>query len=855
MVFFKNRLKQNEAAGKVSSFWNLSQEQLLSQLKSTPAGLKESEAKERLVKNGSNSILDKKENNTFGLLLSQFKSPIIMILIFATLLSFYLRDIVDAGIILAIILISGLLSFWQENSANNAVAKLLNMVSIKADVLRDNQETSISVEQIVSGDIIMLKAGDIIPADCLLLQSNILFVDESTLTGETYPVEKEVGVLPEQTGLSQRNNSLWMGTHVVSGSATAVVANTGKSTEFGEISERLMVKPAETEFEKGIRSFGFLLMKITGVLVVSIFGINVVLQRPLLESFLFSLALAVGLTPQLLPAIISINLSHGAKKMAKDKVIVKRLASIENFGSMDILCSDKTGTITDGIVKIQAAYDAQGNEREKVFLYAYLNASFETGFLNPIDDAIRSFKKLDIGGYKKLDEEPYDFTRKRLSILFENPEIKDYIMITKGALKNVLAVCTKVELSDGTVTDIAAQQANIERLYEDYSSHGYRTLGVAYKDNCRDPLIERDHETDMTFLGFISLFDPPKQGASETIKTLKKYGVDLKIITGDNKLIAANVMQQLGFSDCRIMTGNELIELSDTELIAKTPDIDVFAEVEPNQKERIIIALRKAGFVVGYIGDGINDVSGLHAADVSISVESAVDVAKEAADIVLLEKNLDVLINGVLSGRITFANTMKYIFMATSANFGNMFSMAGASLFLSFLPLLPKQVLLTNLLTDFPEMTIATDTVDDEMTQKPRRWDMGFIRRFMMTFGLISSIFDYLTFGALLFIAHATQIQFRTGWFMESVISASLIVLVIRSRKPFFKSRPGKYLVLATSAIFVATLLLPYSPLAGPLGFEALPPLFIGMIGVIVALYILTAEIGKRIFYSRIKNR
>ena len=847
--------QQKDAVEKINGFWALDQEKLLVQLDTTPSGLASGEAKSRLLKNGANSILDKKANSTFGLLLSQFKSPIIIILIFATLLSFYLRDVIDASIILAIILISGLLSFWQERGANDAVAKLLNMVSIQADVLRDGQEASISVEEIVSGDIIMLKAGDIIPADSLIIKSNILFVDESTLTGETYPVEKEIGILSEQIGLSQRNNSLWMGTHVVSGSATAVVVNTGKNSEFGKISERLKIKPEETEFEKGIQSFGFLLMKITGVLVVSILGINVLLQRPLLDSFLFSLALAVGLTPQLLPAIISINLSHGAKQMAKDKVIVKRLSSIENFGSMDILCSDKTGTITDGIVKIQATHDAQGAQSDKVFLYAYLNASFETGFLNPIDEAIRGFKKLEISQYKKLDEEPYDFTRKRLSVLVQSPESQDYLMITKGALKNVLEACSTVELSDGSIKDIKDQQALIESLYEDYSSHGYRTLGVAYKNNGKDPLIERDHETDMTFLGFISLFDPPKKDVAETIITLKNYGVALKIITGDNKLIAANVMEQLGFKESKIMTGGELLSLSDEEMVLKTPDVDVFAEVEPNQKERIIMSLRKAGFVVGYMGDGINDVSGLHMADVSISVESAVDVAKEAADIVLLDKNLDVLINGVLSGRTTFANTLKYVFMATSANFGNMFSMAGASLFLSFLPLLPKQVLLTNLLTDFPEMTIATDSVDDEMIQKPRRWDMRFIRRFMLTFGMISSIFDYLTFGALLFIAHASQTQFRTGWFMESVISASLIVLVIRSRKPFFKSRPGKYLVIATSAIFLATLILPYSSLAGILGFEALPPLLIGMIAIIIVLYILTAEIGKRIFYSRIKNR
>jgi Mg2+-importing ATPase len=677
------------------------------------------------------------------------------------------------------------------------------------------------------------------------------------LTGETYPLEKESGILPENTALAQRKNSLWMGTHVISGSGKAVVLTTGKDTEFGKISERLKLRPQETEFERGVKKFGYFLMEITLILVFIIFAINVYLKRPILDSFLFSLALAVGLTPQLLPAIISINLSHGAKFMAKVKVIVKRLASIENFGSMNVLCSDKTGTLTDGVVRLKSTLDIDGNQSEKILLYAYLNATYESGFINPIDEAIRTFKQFDISKYVKIDEEPYDFIRKRLSILLtepdeSSPDGKRQIVITKGALQNVLSVCTKAEMSDGKTVNLADALEKIQKKYEEYSNLGFRTLGIAYKIGI-ESLHEKEHESDMVFLGFITLFDPLKPNIINTINELKALGVDLKIITGDNKLIAANVVSQLGITNGQILAGTELHQMSDNALLKKVSDISIFAEVEPNQKERIIIALKKAGYVVGYMGDGINDASALHAADVSISVDSAADVAKEAADIVLMEKDLNVLINGVKAGRITFANTLKYVFMATSANFGNMFSMAGASLFLTFLPLLPKQILLTNLMTDFPEMTIASDSVDKELIMQPRRWDIGFIRKFMLTFGLISSVFDYITFGVLLFLVKASATQFRTGWFIESVVSAALIVLVIRSRKPFFKSIPGKYLTLTTLLIVVVTFIIPYTPLSSLLGFQPLSVWILFVIVAIVALYILTAEIAKKIFYKIVK--
>ncbi len=831
-------------------FWSVPLLELLQHLQTTPQGLMKEEARQRLLRYGANLLKPKKKSDARTLLLAQFNSPIILILIFAAGLSFFLRNPIDAVIILVIVLVSGFLGFWQERGAVNAVEKLLAIVQIKATVVRNGDSKEVPIEGVVPGDIVSIEASDVIPGDCLLMESKDLFVDEAALTGETFPVEKSIGILTPETPLSQRTNSLLMGTHVVSGSARAVVVRTGKETEFGKVSERLKLRPPETEFERGVRRFGYLLLEITLVLVIAIFGINVFLSRPVLDSFLFALALAVGLTPQLLPAIISINLAHGAKRMALNKVIVKRLAAIENFGSMDVLCSDKTGTLTEGVVKLHSALNVDGQESEKVLLYSFLNAFYETGFRNPIDEAIRKYRPLDLSAFKKLDEIPYDFIRKRLSILVSKNE--GPLMVMKGALPNVLEVCSSAEIAEGRVVDIVTVKEQILQHFAEFSHKGFRTLGVAYRDILPGTFITKEHETGMTFLGFLILFDPPKPGIIETIRQLKQLGVSLKIITGDNRLLAANVSQQVKLLNPHILTGGDLHRMSDEALLQRVHDVDVFAEVEPNHKERIILALKKAGHVVGYMGDGINDASAIHGADVGISVDSAVDVAKEAADIVLLEKDLKVLVQGVREGRMTFANTLKYVFMASSANFGNMFSMAGASLFLSFLPLLPKQILLTNLLTDFPEMTIATDRVDRELVGKPRRWNIQFIRNFMLTFGLLSSVFDYLTFGVLLLILQATTDQFRTGWFLESVISASVTVLVIRTRKPFFRSKPGKYLVVATLFIVGLTLILPFSPLGEIFGFIPLPIPFILFVGIIVGVFMVAAEITKGIFYRKV---
>jgi Mg2+-importing ATPase len=831
----------------IPSFWNLPTEKLLEQLHSSPQGLTTSESQKRLIQYGANSLKQKRKSHTFSLLLNQFKSPIILILMGAAILSSFLGDIINSLIILAIVLFSGLLGFWQERGAADAIAKLLAMVEVKARILRDGKLKDIPLDEVVPGDIVQVSAGDNIPGDCLILESQTLSIDEATLTGETYPVAKNVGVLPTETGLSQRTNSLLIGTHVVSGSATAVVVHTGKMTEFGKISERLKLRPPETEFETGIRKFGYFLLEITLTLVALIFAANVYLQRPVLDSFMFSLALAVGLTPQLLPVIVSINLAHGAKQMAKKQVVVKHLPAIENFGSMNVLCSDKTGTLTDGQVNIKSALDVNGQESDRVLFYAYLNAAMESGYINPIDEAIRSHKSFDISAYQKLGEIPYDFNRKCLSILLAKGDEK--LLVTKGSLINILDICTDVEQEEGKTIELAPMRSQIQQRAEDLGSQGFRILGVAYRQLTTDKLDPKD-ETNLTFLGYLALYDPPKSDIKGTIADLARLGVTLKMITGDSHAVATSIAQQVGLEQTKVLTGSDLQKMSAGALLHQVDQVNVFAEVEPNQKERIIVALKRSGNVVGYLGDGINDASALYAADVGISVDTAVDVAKEAADIVLMQKDLNVLLGGIKSGRTTFANTLKYVFMATSANFGNMFSMAGISLFLPFLPLLPKQILLTNLLTDFPEMTIASDRVDREQVSKPRRWDIRFIRNFMLVFGLLSSVFDYLTFAALLFLLHADQAQFRTGWFMESVISASMIVLVIRTHQSILKSRPSRPLFFATIAIVIITLIFPYTPIAGILGFEPLPLEFLLVLALIVGLYIFCAENVKRVFYQ-----
>jgi len=837
----------------LDTYWNASPEQLLAALHSAAPGLTSAEAEARLQRYGPNSLEARERHTALALLFNQFRSPLILILVFAATVSAFVGEWIDAGIVIAIVVGSAVLGFWQEFSAGNAVARLRSQVTLKANVLRDGRSQSVPAEAIVPGDVVLLSAGSLIPADAVVLEARDFFVNQAVLTGETFPVEKTAARAPADASLAQRTNAVFMGTNVGSGTAQVLVVKTGADTAFGQIAERLTLRPPETEFESGIRRFGYLLTQVMTALVLVVFAVNVFSSKPPVDSLLFAIALAVGLAPELLPAIISVNLAKGAQHMAKHGVIVRTLNAIENLGSMDVLCTDKTGTLTAGVVQLDGAFGADGQASPDVLRAAFLNASFQSGLPNPLDDAIvgkGAEQSLTALPERKVDEIPYDFVRKRLSVVVAGPEGRQRL-ITKGALDGVLSACTEVQVGPSAQPLTDAVHEQIQQHYAEWSRQGFRVLGVATRDLPPQARYARSDEKDLVFSGFLLFLDPPKPGATEAIADLARLGVQLKIITGDNRLVASHVAELVALPVHGLLTGAQINELRDEALWHAAERTTLFAEVDPNQKERIILALRKMGHVVGYLGDGINDAPALHAADVGISVDSAVDVAKEAADFVLLESGLDVLREGIEEGRVTFANTLKYVFTTTSANFGNMFSMAGASLFLPFLPLLAKQILLNNFLSDIPGMTIAGDSVDRELVEKPRRWDIRFIRNFMILFGLVSSVFDYLTFGVLILVIHATPEVFRTAWFIESLLTELVIALVVRTRRPFYRSRPGRWLLLSTIAVTLVTFALPYLPLSGYLGFVPLPPSLLAMVVAITAGYVLASEFAKKQFYKR----
>nr|MBN1228156.1 magnesium-translocating P-type ATPase [Anaerolineae bacterium] len=829
-------------------YWASSTDQLLQQFQATPDGLTGEAARQRLAQYGPNTLKAKDRTDALRLFLEQFKSPIMLILLVATGISAALGDWLDSLIIFLIVLGSAVLSFFQEYSASNAVEELRARVQIRVNSLRDGQVQFIPAEEIVPGDMVLLSAGSLIPADGVVIEATDCFVNQAVLTGETFPVEKKPAPVSLAAGLSDRTNVVFMGTSVRSGTAKALIVQTGAQTAFGQIAETLTLRPPETEFERGIRRFGYLLTELMLVLTIIVFAINVFFQKPALDSLLFSVALAVGLTPQLLPAIINITLAQGSKALAQQGVIVRHLTSIENFGSMDVLCTDKTGTLTVGVVRLDGAVNVEGEPSENVLRLAAINACFQTGLANPLDEAILASGEFDPGALIKVDEIPYDFNRKRLSVVIR--EANEQTLVMKGALNNILAVCSQARIG-GATQALDEIDINIQQRYADWSGQGFRVLGVASKAVRPQERYTQADEQEMIFEGFLLFFDPPKPDVQQTISDLNDLGVQLKIITGDNKLVALHTAEAVGLEVTGALTGAELNTLSDESLWQAVERANLYCEVDPNQKERIILALKKRDHVVGYMGDGINDAPALHTADVGVSVDTAVDVAKDAADFVLMEQSLAVLRRGIELGRTTFANTLKYVFITTSANFGNMFSMAGASLFMPFLPLLPKQILLINFLTDFPAMTIASDAVDREQVTCPRRWDIRFIRDFMVTFGLISSLFDYLTFGLLLLVLHAGQDEFRSGWFVLSIITELLILLVMRTQKPFFRSKPSRALLAAALAVSVVTLLIPYTPLNTSLGLAPIPPTTLLALLGIAALYITASELAKYWFYRQ----
>jgi P-type Mg2+ transporter len=841
----------------LAEYWSIPSDSLLSTLKASKDGLQTADAEQRLKQYGLNTIQAQQQDTALRLLLRQFKSPLVLILIFAAIVSGIVGEWVDASIVLAIVLGSTLLGFVQEYTAGNAVEKLRSQVTIKSNLLRGGQPQMLPSEWAVPGDVVVLSAGSLIPADGIVLDAKDFFVNQAVLTGETFPVEKKPATVAAHASLAERTNCVFMGTSVGSGTARVLIVQTGKATVFGQVAERLRLRPPETEFERGIRHFGNLLTQVMLVMVVIVLAVNVFLAKPILDSLLFTLALAVGLTPELLPAIISITLSHGAQEMAKRGVIVRRLTSIENFGSMDVLCTDKTGTLTEGVVSLDGAVDTAGQPSGDVLRYALLNASYQTGLDNPLDEAIQTAGKkagVDIGSDQKVDEIPYDFVRKRLSVVSANAQ-GQRTLITKGALDNILSICTSLQGADGPHTLDAAARPEIDRQYSAWSEKGFRVLGLATKTvDTRPGAYSPKDENGLSFAGFLLFLDPPKADVQQVIVDLAKRGVQLKIITGDNQKVARHVAEAVNLPLQGVLTGSELNDMHDEALWHLAERTTLFAEVDPNQKERIILALKKTGHVVGYMGDGINDAPALHAADVGISVDTAVDVAKAAADFVLLKKDLNILRQGIDEGRVTFANTIKYILTTISANFGNMFSMAGASMLLSFLPMLAPQILLNNFLSDIPATTIAGDNVDPEMVAIPRRWNTRYIRDYMVLFGLVSSIFDFLTFGTLLFLFRASPEEFRTGWFIESLITELVIALVVRTRHLFFRSRPGRLLLVSTLVFIAITLVLPYLPFISVFGFIPLPaPLMLSMLG-LTGLYVLATELTKKYFYSRMGN-
>jgi len=831
-------------------FWTEPLDATLSRLGASEAGLSSAEAAARLGRFGLNELAPPRRFATLRELLHYLANPLVLILLVASAVSAAFGQVASAIIVALMLVLSVALNFTQAYRSRQAADRLRRQVGQRATVVRDGAPGEVPARLVVPGDLVQLTAGDLVPADARLVSARDLFVNEAALTGESLPREKhsrpEAG---QGRGLDEADNAVFRGTSVVSGLGAAVVVETGAATEFGRVAAALAGRVPETEFERGTRRFGFMILQVVTFLVLFAFLVNALLRRDLLESFLFSVALAVGLTPELLPMIVSVTLASGAVRMARRKVIVKQLAAIENFGSMDILLSDKTGTLTEGQIALDRHVNLRGESDEAVLRLAAVNSTYQAGLRSPMDEAILRHEHPDVARFTRVDEIPFDWERRRLSVVVE--EMGRRLVVTKGAPESVLPQCAQVELDGGAKPFDDAARALADALFRRLGGEGHRVLAVAYRGVGAQPAYGVEDERELTFAGFAAFFDPPHEGVRETLAALRADGVEVKIVTGDNELVTRKVCADVGLDGGQVLLGAEIERMSDPALAAAAERTTVFARVSPIQKNRIVRALHARGHVVGCIGDGINDAPALRSADVGISVENAVDVAKDAADIILLEKRLSVLHDGVVEGRRSFGNIMKYVLMGTSSNFGNMLSMAAASLFLPFLPMLPLQILLNNFLYDCSQVAIPSDRVDRTYMLKPKRWNVAFIRRYMLFIGPLSSLFDFATFAVMLLVFRASEPLFRSGWFVESLATQTLVIFVIRTADRPWSSRPSRGLAWGVSLCAAVGALLPFSPAAPYLGFAPLPPVFFGFLVLMIAIYLGLVEIVKRWFYRR----
>jgi Mg2+-importing ATPase len=836
------------------SFWQPPLVALQADLRSSPEGLSEVEADARRRTFGPNVLRPRAERTWILQFVAHFKNPLILVLLAASAIAGMLGDMKSFVVITGIVLMSVTLDFFQEYRASRAVDKLRHTVALRTTVIRGGSAREIAVTELVPGDVVVLAAGDLAPADGRVLEARDLFVNQAMLTGESYPVEKHAYDALPGADMTSATNALFLGTSVISGAGRMLIVRTGSTTALGQIADTLLQRPSATAFERGTQAFGALILRLTVILVLTVLLINAAFHRPLFESFLFAVALAVGLTPELLPMVLSVTLSQGAMRLARRKVIVKRLSAVQELGGIDVLCTDKTGTLTEGHIRLERHVDALGRDSEHVLELAYLNSQFETGIKSPLDEAILAHTHIDVSAWRKIDEVPFDFERRRVSVLLERAAERS--LFVKGSPEDVLRLCTHYE-DAGTLQPLDdAAGERILGLFEELGRDGFRVLGIAWR---RAPL-QQDHavvtdESELVFSGFAAFLDPPKASAAPALAALAAGGVAVKIVSGDNELVARYICDKLNVPITGALNGADIQGMDAPALQAQVERVNLFCRVTPAQKTRILNALRARGHVVGFLGDGINDAPALHAANVGISVDSAVDVAKEAADLVLLEHDLSVLQEGVREGRRTFGNVSKYIMMGTSSNFGNMFSMAGGTLFLPFLPMLPIQILLNNFLYDLSEIAIPLDRVDEDTLARPRVWDMDFIRSFMLALGPVSSVFDFLTFYVMLKVFQASEALFHTGWFIESIATQVLVIFIIRTRGSPLASRPNVWLVVLSLAVVAAAGLLPWLPLAGELGFVPPPPGFYAALAGIVAAYLAVMLWAKQLFYRHWERR